>query len=136
MEANFSTLIDLSWIFSFFDFWYSFFVFSKCISGMNLYPANKSLFVISFILYLQNEIGATKGIWLKSDFKLLSYFLSYYIPKLLDNPLVSCFLMNLDFLLSHTAHFHKSICFHLFLFATLGFLLSFFLQERCDNTVL
>ena len=37
--------------------------------------------------------------------------------KLLNN-LLACFLMNLDFLLSHNAYFDKSIVFSLFAFAT------------------
>ena len=32
-----------------------------------------------------------------------------FIPKLINNPLASCSLINFDFLLSHTAHFDKSI---------------------------
>ena len=45
-------------------------------------------------------------------------------PNLLNKPLVPCFLINIDFLLSHNPHFGKSISFPLFVFATLWFLLS------------
>ena len=50
-----------------------------------------------------------------------------FIPKLLNNPLASCSLINFDFLLSHTAHFDKSII-HPFLpfFPTFGFFLLYF----------
>ena len=77
----------------------------KCISGINLYPAIKKMFTISFFQYLVltclmllNNLGPTKGILLKGVF----------IPKLLNNPLASCCLINFDYLLSHTAHFDKS----------------------------
>ena len=48
------------------------------------------------------------------------------ISKLLTNSSTSCFLIDLDFILSHTAHFDKSISFLLFVFATFGFLISVF----------
>ena len=47
-------------------------------------------------------------------------------PRLLNNPLASCSLTNLEFLLSDTAHFDKSINLPLFFFATVEFLLSVF----------
>ena len=43
-------------------------------------------------------------------------------PKLLNNPVASCSLINLNFSLSHTAHFDKSIGVSLFLIATLRLL--------------
>ena len=49
-----------------------------------------------------------------------------FIPKLINNPLAFCSLINLDFLLSHTVHFDKSIILPLFVFTTFGFLLSVF----------
>ena len=49
-----------------------------------------------------------------------------FIPKLLNNPLASCSLINFSFLLSHTAQFDKSIILPFFVFATFGFLLSVF----------
>ena len=63
-----------------------------------LSPAIKNLFTISFLLHLVlNKRGPTKGTLLKGAF----------IPKLLNNPLASCCLINFDFLLSQTAHFDK-----------------------------
>ena len=41
-----------------------------------------------------------------------------------NNPLASFSFVNLELLLSQTAHFNKSIGFPFFVFATLGFLLS------------
>ena len=58
----------------------------------------------------------TKGLLLKGGF----------IPKLLNNPLVSCSLINFDFLLSLTAYFDKNIL-PVVVFNTFGFLLSVFL---------
>ena len=49
----------------------------KCISGINLSPANKNLFIISFTLYFENKRSCNKGIQLKG----------VLIPKLLNNPL-------------------------------------------------
>ena len=43
-------------------------------------------------------------------------------PKLLHNPLASCSLINLDFLLPHIAHFCSSIVLFLLVFEILGFL--------------
>ena len=66
--------------------------------------------------------GPTKGSLLKGVF----------IPKLLNNLLASCSLINLDSLLSHTAHFDKSIILFFFVLTTFGFLLSvFFLLSYC-----
>ena len=48
------------------------------------------------------------------------------MSKLLNNPLASCSLTNLNFLVSHTAHFYKIVSFPLFVFATFDFLLSVF----------
>ena len=47
-------------------------------------------------------------------------------PKLLNVPLVSCLLTNLDFLLLHAAHFHNSIVLPLLVFKTLEFMSSVF----------
>ena len=73
---------------------------------MNLSPANKNLFTKSFILYLYNKGGPNKGIRLKRVF----------IPKLLNNPLASCSLINLDFLLLQTVQFGISIILPFFVF--------------------
>ena len=58
--------------------------------------------------------------------------------KLLSIPLVFCFLINLDFLLPHIAHFDTSIVLPLLVFQTFGFILSvFFLHfKQQDNIVL
>ena len=58
----------------------------KCISGMNLSPANKRFFIILFILYLQNRISSAIG-------NLLKIF--SFISKLLNIQL--CSLVNLYF---------------------------------------
>ena len=78
---------------------------------MVLSPANKNLFTILFILYLQNKIFPNNGILLNE----------VLIAKLLNNPLASSVLINLNFLLSHNAHFDKSISFTLFVFSVSGF---------------
>ena len=117
----------MSWISCFFKFLYSFFVFLffilyvlylnpgclKCISCTNLSPENKNLITISLILYSWNKREINKGILLESVF----------IPKPLNNPLASCSLINLDFLLSQTANFDKGIilpvfCRYIFLIFT------------------
>ena len=49
------------------------------------------------LLITLKQRGPDKGILFKGGF----------IPKLLDNPLVSCYLIKSDFLLSRTAHFDK-----------------------------
>ena len=89
----------------------------KCISGISLFPANKNLFIILFILYLWNKIGPSKGIWLKGVF----------IPKLLSNPLASYSWINLDFLLPQADGLMKALLFrfllHLFAFLLLVFFL-------------
>ena len=56
--------------------------------------------------------------------------------NLLINPLASCFLINFNFLLSHTAHFDKSIILPFLVFTAFEFLLSvFFLHFKQDNIV-
>ena len=47
-------------------------------------------------------------------------------PKLLNNPFASCLLINLDFLLTHIAHFDNSVVLLLLVFKTIGFMLSVF----------
>ena len=80
---------------------------------MNFSLVNKTLLVILFILYLQNKREPTKRTLLKVVFN----------PKLLNNPLVSRSLINLDFLVMHTAYFDKIISFPLFAFAIVRFLI-------------
>ena len=67
----------------------------KSIFNINLSSVNKNLFFISVILYFSNKRGpSVKGL---------------LIPKLLNNLLACCSLINIDFLLLHFAHFYKSI---------------------------
>ena len=73
----------------------------KCISGVNLSPANKSLFIISFVIYLENKIEPAEGILVQGVF----------IPKLLNYPPASCSLINPNFSLLHILHFDKVISF-------------------------
>ena len=49
-----------------------------------------------------------------------------FIPKLLNNPPASCSFINFEFLLSHTAHCHKSIILPFFVLTSFGYLLSVF----------
>ena len=44
-------------------------------------------------------------------------------PKLFNIPLASCFLINIEFLLLHIAHFSNIIALPLSVFKTLGFIL-------------
>ena len=83
---------------------------------MNLSPDSENLFNISSILYLSNKKGPNKGILLETVF----------IPKLRNNPLASWYLINLNFLVSQIANLDKIVSFSLFVFATLGLLLSVF----------
>ena len=48
-------------------------------------------------------------------------------PKLLNIPLASCYLMNLDFSLSHIAHFDNNIVLPLLVSETLGFMFLYLL---------
>ena len=81
----------------------------KCISGINLSPANKSLFTIAFILYFQNKVFIMGK----------SLRISTFIPvKLLNNPVTSFYLKNFDFLLFHAEHFEKSIILPFLVFTT------------------
>ena len=45
-------------------------------------------------------------------------------PKLLNIPIAYCFLINLDFLLPHIAHFDNIIMLSLLVFKTFGFVFS------------
>ena len=49
-----------------------------------------------------------------------------FSPRLHNDPIASCSLINFNFLQSHTEHFDKSIILPFFVFATFGFLLSVF----------
>ena len=65
----------------------------KWISGINLSPANKRLFTISFGLY---------AIWIKTKCHLIMDFFNGVLRhRLLNNSFPCCSFINLDFLLSH-----------------------------------
>ena len=98
----------------------------KCISGINLSPAYKNLFTISLVLYLVLTcfILLTQKRTYRTNFTIL--LKDVFIPKLFNNPLVFCSFINFEFLLSHTAHFDKSIILPFFVFATFEFLLYVF----------
>ena len=90
---------------------------------MNLSPANKNVFPVLFILY---KLSHNHGVLLKDIFD----------PKLLNNLLVSCRLINLDFLLSYIANVDIAISFLLFVFEALGFLLAiWFFFYISNNTI-
>ena len=75
---------------------------------------------------IQNKRGPAEKILLKGVF----------IPKLLNNPLVSWCLINFDFLILHTVHYDKRIIHPYFNLGTFGFLFSvFFLHfKQYENT--
>ena len=59
------------------------------------------------------------------------------IPKLLNNPFASCFLINLDFLLPHIAHFYNIISLPLLVLETCGFMfLVYFLHFKQFDSIL
>ena len=98
----------------------------KCILGMNLSCANKSLFTISFDLYLE-KIAPNNGALFKGEISPNNNNSNNNNNNNNDNnPLASCSLRNLGFLLPHTVHFDKSIGVPVFVFTTLGFLLYVF----------
>ena len=89
----------------------------KCISGRNLSPANKNLLTILFIytfneVALQNKISPNIG----------TLFNGVLIPKLLNRPFAFWFLINLDFLLPHIAHFDNIIALPLLVFEIFEFM--------------
>ena len=55
---------------------------------------------------------------------------TYLTPKLLSIPLVSCFSINLVFLLPHIAHVDNSIVLPFLVFETLGFMFSVLLLHK------
>ena len=67
--------------------------YPEFIPGINFSLTNKNLFTISIILYFQKKILLNAGILPKVVFN----------PKLLNNPLATCSLINLDLLLSYPA---------------------------------
>ena len=64
----------------------------------NLSLANKNLLTISFILYTESKISPNNRILLNRVLR----------PILLYVPLASCFLINLNFLLRHRAHYNNN----------------------------
>ena len=54
-------------------------------------------------------------------------------PKLLNIPFASCFLINLDILASHIAHFDNIIVLPLLVFITFGFILSVFFHALSNK---
>ena len=69
-------------------------------------------------------MGPNKGISLKS----------VLIPKLLNNTLALCSSINFDFLLSHIAHFGKSIVLPFFTLTTLDLYFLYFFYTS-DSTI-
>ena len=70
----------------------------------------------------------------KIIFKII-LFKGFFIPKLLNNVLASGSLINFDFLLSHTTYFDKSNILQLFVFETVGSLLSVSFYASNNNTI-
>ena len=106
----------------------------KCISGINLSPPNKKLFPISFILYLV----LTCLMLLKQKRTYWRNLKDVFIPKIHNNPLNSCCLINFDFFYYHTLHIlikalffrvltlqHLDFCF-LYLFYTSNIVITLF----------
>ena len=99
----------------------------KCIPGINLSPANKNLLTISFIFIIALSGTAFNRISFKTryhpimeSYLILPQDLNYFVT------IGSCFLINLDFLLPHIAHFSNIIILPLLVFETLGFILFVF----------
>ena len=85
---------------------------------MILSSANKNMLIILFIFYPRNDIWVNMGIWLTGVF----------IPRLLNNPLPSFCLINLDFSKTlKTTHCDESIILPFFVFSTLRFYFPHFL---------
>ena len=78
--------------------------------------------------YLSNKIEPKKESWPKG----------VPIPKLFNNQLASCALINLDFLLTETVQFSETIIFPFFVSLTFGFLFSAVLLhfKQSDKNVL
>ena len=57
------------------------------------------------------------------------------IPKLINKPHAPCFLINLDVLLLHVTHFHKSYILSLLVSKTHGFMFSTFFFYTLSNMV-
>ena len=75
---------------------------------------------------IQNKTSPNKGILLKV----------VLIPRLLNNPFASCFLINFDFLLPHLAHFDNIIALPLLVAEIFGSVLSVFFCTLSNNTKL
>ena len=82
-------------------------------------------YFIHLILKLQNKISSDNGILLNGVLR----------SELLNIPLASCFLMNLDFLLPHIAYFDNNIILQLLVCETLGFMFSVFFYTLNNKMV-
>ena len=87
-----------------------------------------------FILYLPC-INLFNTIKTKEELQKDFFLKSVLIPKLLNNPLASCCLINVDFVQSNTAHFDKSIILPVFVLATFGFYFKYFFCTSNNNTI-
>ena len=77
---------------------------------------------------MQNKTSPNIGILLKG----------VLIPKLLNNPFASCFLIHFEFLEQHIAHFHNIIVLPLLVAETFGLMFSvvvFFFFCTLDNKI-
>ena len=92
----------------------------RCISGMNLSPANKILLITALIF--QQKISANNGTLCKGDL----------IPNRLNNPPASSSIMSLYFLLLHTVD--NSLIFPLLFFGNFRFLLFVFFGTTRNMT--
>ena len=63
-------------------------------------------------MFIQNDVSPSIGI----------LFSGVLIPNLLNNPFVSCFLIDLDFLLPHSAHFDNIVSLPLLVLETCRFM--------------
>ena len=96
---------------------------------MNLSPANKNLLTVSFILYIQRSCTQWDCIqWSCTQNKIspnIGTSLNGVLrPKLLNSPFASWFIINLDFLLPHIAHFDNIIALPLLIPETFGYMFS------------
>ena len=55
--------------------------------------------------------------------------------KMTLTPLVSCYIVNHDFLILHTAHFDKNVVLPLLVFETLGYIYSLYLFYNLNNVI-
>ena len=94
----------------------------KCIEAWNLSPANKNLFIISFILYLYKILPIRRTL-LKGELR----------PT--NQPLAYCSLIDFCFSILQAARFDESMILP-FAFKTFGFLLSVFFYTSNNKITL